>query len=134
MSMAKDTTSKLKKKLDTLFSQYVRLSNADKNGFCTCVSCGVKKHYKEMQAGHYISRQHLAVRYDESNVFPQCVGCNVFKHGNYPSYALFMLDKYGKKKLQWLEQQKQVITKDYPYETEIEKYKNKIKELERNIL
>ena len=123
-----------KKKLDAVFSEYIRLKYADKNGMVRCVTCGAIKYWKELQAGHYISRQYLAVRFYENNVFPQCVGCNVFKHGNYTSYALYMLDKYGEEKLQWLEQQKHVITKYYPYEEKINFYKERVKELEKRIL
>lgn len=123
--------SKLKKELDAIFSQYIRLKYADDSGMVKCVTCGAVRHWKEMQAGHYISRQHLAVRFDEDNVFPQDVSCNVFRGGNYTAYALFMLDKYGEEKLQWLEQQKHVITKYYPYESKIEEYKQKVENLKR---
>lgn len=126
----KKTTSQLKKILDGLFSQYIRLKDSNGNGFCTCVTCGKSGHWKTMQNGHYISRQHLALRFDETNCHVQCPGCNVFKGGNYTSYALFMLNKYGEKRLQWLEQQKHVITKDYPYEEKITEYTTRIKNLE----
>lgn len=129
----KKTDSQLKKMLDKVFSEYVRISNSDKNGYCICVTCGKKDHYKSMQNGHYISRQHLAVRYDETNCHVQCVGCNIFRGGNYTAYALYMLDNYGEEKLQWLEQQKHIITKYYPYEERIEYYKSKVKELLKNL-
>ena len=129
----KKTTSQLKKLLDAIFSQYIRLKSSDGNGYCVCVTCGKKDHWKNMQNGHYISRQHLAVRCDETNCHVQCVGCNVFRGGNYTSYALYMLDKYGEEKLQWLEQQKHVITKDYPYESKIEYYQEEVKQLLTNI-
>lgn len=123
------TTSQLKKILDKTFSEYIRRTNADRNGDCICVTCDKKDHWKNMHAGHYLSRQYLSTRFDENNVFPQCPGCNIFKNGNYTAYALFMLDKYGEEKLQWLEQQKHVITKDYPYVEKIEEYKTKLTEL-----
>jgi len=77
----KDSQAKLKKKLDLIFSKYIRLKFADSNGFNKCYTCDVFKHYKEMQNGHYISRQYLATRFDENNCRPQCVGCNLYGSG-----------------------------------------------------
>ena len=50
----KSSISKLKKKLWTLFSKYIRLRDSDYRGICSCCTCGIKKHYKEMQAGHFL--------------------------------------------------------------------------------
>jgi len=77
----KPTRSKLVKKLDTVFSQYIRLSNADNNGNCTCITCDKTFFWKEIQAGHFMSRKHYSIRWDERNVKPQCVACNVYRYG-----------------------------------------------------
>lgn len=88
----KPTRSKLIKKLDVVFSQYVRLSNADDRGYCTCVTCGKKGHWKTggIQAGHFISRKHYSTRWDERNVKPQCVRCNVYRAGEQYKYSLYL--------------------------------------------
>ena len=88
----KPTRSKLVKKLDILFSQFVRVSNADKNGYCTCVTCGKKGHWKDgsIQAGHFMSRKHYSTRWDIRNVKPQCVGCNMFKSGEQYKYSIYL--------------------------------------------
>lgn len=86
----KPTRSKLIRKLDVVFSKYVRLSNADKNGFCTCVTCSRKYHWKEIQAGHFMSRKHYSTRWNEDNVKPQCVGCNMYKQGEQYKYSIFL--------------------------------------------
>ena len=44
---AKPTVSKLKKKLDAIFSKYIRLKDADKNGYVKCYTCGVKKYWEK---------------------------------------------------------------------------------------
>ena len=82
MPKKKLTRSKIVKKLDNIFSQYIRLSNS-KNGNCTCVTCGKVGDWKNggMQAGHFMSRKHYSTRWDERNVKPQCAGCNVFRYG-----------------------------------------------------
>lgn len=87
------------KKLDSVFSQYIRRSSADKDGNTTCVTCGDVKHWKLHQNGHYESRGHLPTRWAEDNCAPQCVGCNIFKKGNYTEYAIYMINKYGADKL-----------------------------------
>tara|TARA_X000001382_G_scaffold129710_1_gene122429 strand:+ start:1382 stop:1777 length:396 start_codon:yes stop_codon:yes gene_type:complete len=88
----KPTRSKLVKKLDILFSQFVRVSSADKNGYCTCVTCGKKGHWKDgsIQAGHFMSRKHYSTRWDIRNVKPQCVGCNMFKSGEQYKYSIYL--------------------------------------------
>ena len=95
----KPTRSKLIKKLDTIFSQYVRLSNADDRGYCTCITCGKKGHWKTggIQAGHFISRKHYSTRWDLDNVKPQCVACNVYRAGEQYKYSLYLGEKLSKK-------------------------------------
>lgn len=96
----KPTRSKLVKKLDTVFSQYIRLSNADNNGYCTCVTCNKTFFWKEIQAGHFMSRKHYSTRWDERNVKPQCVRCNIYNQGEGYLYSLYLGDKLSKKLLE----------------------------------
>ena len=86
----KPTRSKLVKKLDSVFSQYIRKKNADKNGNCSCCTCGKVLHWKEIQACHFMSRKHYSIRWDERNVHPQCVACNVFRYGEQYKYSIFL--------------------------------------------
>ena len=88
MTKKKLTRSKLVKKLDTIFSRWVRLSNADDNGNCICITCKKQSHWKSIQAGHFRSRKHYATRWSEDNVFPQCLACNVFRGGEQYLYSL----------------------------------------------
>ena len=87
------------KALKTL-QKLARISAADDNGYCKCVSCGKVDHYKNMDGGHFIpkgSSSRWAL--DEQNVHPQCKGCNGFgmKHGSAEAqYTIWMLDWYGK--------------------------------------
>ena len=92
----KVTRKSLIKKLDTLFSLYIRLKSADKNGFIKCYTCGVKKHYKDyMQCGHFISRRHYILRWSERNARPQCYGCNVMAQGRQYQFAINLNKEYG---------------------------------------
>jgi len=78
------------KKLDTIFSKYIRLKDADFKGNCICVTCGRSYYWKEIQAGHFISRKHYSTRWDERNVKPQCYSCNVMRYGEQYKYSKYL--------------------------------------------
>ncbi len=88
--LIKLSISQLKKKADALFSAFIRQRDGGK-----CITCGKFDEWKYMQAGHYISRDITELRYDPRNVNCQCYGCNVAKKGNYPVYAIKMIEKHG---------------------------------------
>jgi len=119
--------SKLVKKLDTVFSKYIRISSADKSGYCTCVTCGVVKHWKEIQAGHFMSRKHYSTRWDERNVKSQCIGCNMFKQGEQYKYSLFL----GKDEAEvlYLKSKETVKFTNYELEEMIKNYSDKLKSI-----
>ena len=53
----KKSIGKLTDEAATLLQLLVRLKAADDNGYVTCVTCGVVKHYKDgMQGGHFRPR------------------------------------------------------------------------------
>lgn len=86
----------LVKKLDTLFSLYIRLKSADKFGNVKCYTCKTKRHYKDyMQCGHFISRRHYITRWLETNAKPQCYSCNVGNQGMQYQFALNLNKEYG---------------------------------------
>jgi hypothetical protein len=126
------TISKLKKKLDKIFSEFIRKRNADHLGFITCFTCGVKKHWKEQQAGHFQSRSHHSTRWDEVNVQVQCVKCNMFRQGEQYKFGLYLDERYGKGTAEELENRAKTIVKinRVDYEEAITRYKQKIKDLD----
>ena len=131
----KKSISQLKKAADAVYSQYIRMSAVDpQTGLARCVSCGVEKNYKELQNGHYETRKTLSLRYDERNCHPQCVGCNVFKKGNYPRYATWMVETYGPDILRELEEEAKILVHDSRslYEDIISEYKAKVQALQNN--
>lgn len=83
----KKSYAQLKRELDRVFSLYVRWKAADKNGLVECFTCGEKKSVKQMQAGHFIPRQYLSLRWSVDNTKPQCPRCNIWLKGNYPNFA-----------------------------------------------
>lgn len=128
--MEKKTTSQLKKELDKIFSIYVRTRDS-KNGFGCCYTCNKRVHIKQAHAGHFVSRQYLATRWQENNVKLQCVGCNVFGGGKPLDFEENLVNEIGKKKVEALKAKRHEIIKDFPYLKEIEKYKKKLAKLQK---
>jgi len=84
----KSTRKSLIKKLDKVFSEYIRRRSADQKGYVECFTCGKKDHWKKMQCGHFQSRKHYSTRWNEDNCQVQCVGCNMFKSGEQYKFGL----------------------------------------------
>jgi len=93
----KPTVTQLKKKLDTIFSKYIRLKDSNKAGYVKCYTCGVSKLWQKdgMQAGHFMSRKHTITRWDERNVKPQCYTCNCHFYGRQYEFSLALNKEYG---------------------------------------
>ena len=119
----KITRKGLIKKLDKLFSKYIRLRDK------YCVLCGSPDN---PNCGHLFSRRHYSTRWDEENCFQQCYPCN-FKHNHQPyRYHKWYIEKFGKDKMDELHskhlQSTRLLVSDL--EEIYEKIKEKYKELE----
>ena len=119
--------------LDRVFSEYVRLRDADKNGFGQCITCGKIVFWKDADAGHAINRAHMSTRYNEMNVHLQCRHCNRFREGEVVEYSMALIKKYGKDAVDRLIAQKHFQSKmsDFEGRLLIKDYRKKIKELKR---
>lgn len=120
------TVGQLKKKLDAVFSIYIR--NRDKG---ECFTCFKQSEPKHCHAGHYVSRVYNSTRYDERNVHAQCPGCNIFKSGAMDVYALRLEITYGMGILQELNSLKKQSKSFKKYELEelIEYYGKKTNDI-----
>ena len=105
------TISALVKELDALVSRFVRLSAADQNGICTCYTCGHKVHYKNIHAGHYVSRFYKATRWDLRNVKPQCMMDNLWKRGDPVVFRENLVRDYGEAVVKELEASRHISRK-----------------------
>lgn len=111
---SKNLLAVAKRKTWKLMSEYVRMR--DKNKCFTCGSYG-------NQAGHFIHRDCLD--YNEMAINCQCVRCNKWLHGNSAIYAINLIKKYGKKKVDNLIL---LANKPHPYSIqELEKIQEKLK-------
>ncbi|MDR1221436.1 MAG: recombination protein NinG [Tannerella sp.] len=127
------SATSLKAKLDRIFSEYIRLRDADSNGYCRCISCGSIHHWKECDAGHFVNRKHMSTRYGEKNVNAQCRRCNRFDEGNQIGYTRGLIGKYGKEIIDELDIKKHSASKmtKPEYELLINHYKVEVMELKK---
>ena len=77
----------IKKEIWKYFSEWVRRSAKG-----VCFTCGTKKRWKKMNAGHYI---HNALDYEPMNVHCQCVRCNKWLSGNLGIYGEKLIKQHG---------------------------------------
>lgn len=119
--------SQLVKELDAIFSRYIRLRDADKNGICSCITCGEKIHRKNIQNWHFITRGNYKYRRSVVNCWSQCMPCNIYKSGNYIAYTLAMIWKYWEWIVREMQEDKELVKISTPEIREmIEKYKYEI--------
>lgn len=108
----------LKNKAWKVFSVWVRQRGMDKWGYNKCVTCGVREHWKNLNAGHFYHGHYSCSFMDERNVWPQCVRCNRHLHGNLIEYSEFLRGLYGNEIVDILRELKHQIWK--PTEEELE--------------
>lgn len=94
----------VKRRCDKLFSEYIRKRDVKyyqdqypelNEGYVKCCSCGKIDHWKNMDAGHFISRKRNSTRFHVHNCHIQCQRCNRYDGGNPAGYALFIVQEYG---------------------------------------
>ena len=89
--------STIVKKLDKVFSIWIRSKDADHTGQVECYTCGVSKNWKyEIDAGHFMGRGKYATRWNELNVKCQCKKCNGFRSGEQYLFSKHLDVEYGK--------------------------------------
>ena len=131
MPVKKKSLSKLKKDLDRVFSQYIRLRDSDGEGYVTCITCGNRHYWKEVHCGHFVSRKHLEVRFDERNTAGQCCRCNLFDSGRQYQFGQAIDFRYGKGTAETLMERAKTLRKisTNEYEQLIGDYREKAREL-----
>lgn len=91
----KTDRQKLIRKLDEVFSLFIRLRDSDKNGVCKCITSGEFVHWQACDAGHFITRDNFATRWDEQNVNAQSRQDNRFLSGRQFEHGLAIDKKHG---------------------------------------
>jgi len=93
--------------LDMVVSLYIRIRDSNENGFLTCCTCPNEVHYKDADAGHWLSRGNMSVRWNENNIAGQCRTCNRAKYGEQDKFAEYIENKH-KGMTAWLTEQSRI--------------------------
>ena len=118
-------------KLWKVFSEYIRRKDTNEEGEVECYTCYEVRHWKRIHAGHFVSRNARAVKFDEQNVKPQCPGCNAFNGGMSWKFGQRLDEEFGEGTAENLEAQRFSIIKRTPGELEkmYKDYEKKLKSL-----
>lgn len=127
----RETLSSWKNKVWKEFSKYIRLKYSVK-GICSCYTCGTRKHWKSMQAGHGLAGRGNSILFEEDVVRPQCYGCNICASGRLDDFTYRLRLELGEERFEELYIQKSKPKKyTIPDLKELHlSYKEKVKELE----
>jgi len=119
----KKTKSPYKKAValcDVWFSRYIRISSSDKEGICTCCTCGLKREWKYIDCGHFIPRQYKATRWMKQNCNAQCKKCNGFEGGRMDLHRDFIIKQDGQDAMNYImfkhQSEKRSAVKYYEFE------------------
>lgn len=123
----------LVKKLDRLFSLYIRLRDAMPNGYVRCISCGKIKTFDDVDCGHFYSRTHMSTRFDEDNCNAECKFCNRFSADHLIAYQTNLIRKIGISRFEklGLKAKSTCHWLDSELEDRIKYYSQKVNELSR---
>lgn len=127
----KKSRTNLTKALDAVFSQWVRLSFAEKDGTVKCYTCPKILPWKQIQNGHYVTRSVRITRWQENNCRPQCYGCNVMHGGQPITFRENLVKEMGEDGVLHLEWQRHTLMKysDEWLTRSIEAYTKMVNEL-----
>jgi hypothetical protein len=109
--MRKVTLPRLTEKAQKVFNAYIRQRDS-KDGFFTCISCFKTFPVESMNAGHYVPvKGGSFLRFHEDNVNGECQRCNGFDEFHLVGYRKHLLLKIGKKRVEWLENNRNKVHK-----------------------
>lgn len=127
----KTDRQKLIRKMDEIFSLFIRLRDSNDKGICKCITSGDYFHYTECDAGHFITRDNMATRWEEKNVNAQGRQDNRFLSGKQFEHGKAIDRKWGEGTADFLllKSKHPCHFADYEIETMIKYYKDAVKEL-----
>lgn len=127
----KERKPDLVKRLDKVFSQYIRLRDVMPNGYARCIACGRIKPFAEMDCGHYFSRTHMATRFSEDNCHAECRFCNRMSADHLIGYRENLISKIGMGRYERLTVMSRSSKHwmDFELKEMIEHYKQEVKRL-----
>lgn len=94
------------KKADKAFSDFIRARDK-----YICQTCSKKLDKSNAHCSHFVGRMNLSTRWNEQNCICQCAEENIFKEGNKPLFALYLMKKYGNEIVESLVRESRVFYK-----------------------
>jgi hypothetical protein len=133
-SESEDSFPDLIDMLDAVFSKFIRLSAADKDGFANCFICDSRHRWQDMDNAHFVSRGNKFLRYDTRNCKACCRTCNQYLDGNITLYAK-RLNEANIGVTEVLLEESHLVYKFSRHELEnlIDEYRTKVNNLLKNI-
>ena len=105
------TLPKLIEKAQKVFNAWIRERDS-KDGYFTCIACFKTLKVEAMNAGHYVPvKGGSFLRFHPDNVHGECQRCNGFDEFHLVGYRKHLLLKIGPKKVEWLENNRNVVYK-----------------------
>lgn len=114
-SLNDDDLSVLIDELDTIFSRYIRIRDADNKGIITCYGCGSQKRWRDAHCSHFMPRTHLATRWLPVNAAASCAGCNTLGRGRLDKFEILLESKQNGL-VEWLRELALQVTKPHKHE------------------
>ena len=131
----KPSVAALTRKLDRIFSEYIRLRDSKPFGYkyFRCISCGQVKPFEQMDCGHFIGRTHMSTRFDEQNCHGECRYCNRMSADHMIYYQRNLEVKIGRDKVEMLIARGKQTKKWSAWELEvlIKYYTERVKEMKQ---
>lgn len=81
--------------LDRVFSVYIRMRDANSDGYVSCFTSGKIFWWKDSQCGHFASRRFNATRWHEKNCHAQSAYDNMYLAGQQYLYGVRLDETYG---------------------------------------
>lgn len=121
------------KKLDEVFSEFIRLRDASESGLVKCISCPAVVNWKYVDNGHFVKRDNMATRYHLKNNNGQCKVCNQGMDGNIEGYELGLIKKWGSMVIDELNEARKLTLKISESEAQemLKKYRKLVIELKK---
>lgn len=121
------------RKLDEIFSLYIRLRDTDANGYGKCITSGKFVHFKDADCGHFISRNNMATRWDEKNANLQSRKDNRFLSGKQFVHGLAIDKKWGAgtAELMLIRSRAPYKLHEFELEAKIAYYKSEVEKLKK---
>lgn len=122
-----------------VLNEYVKYRDAVRieNGkpVAPCITCKQEVSSYNLHAGHWISRKHKGVAYDEHNLHAQCGGCNKWGNGEPQMYEDELRLMYGDEETDRIRSWVGKVRKWTPAELEdlYNEYKQKLEDLKSNV-